>query len=209
MKISLLFLLIITFSGCAILKESKSKPIQDHNKHISGVINDNQYYAMDNTFSIELPYKKGTYEYNVMDIGEFYHENGSNVIFGPFGKDKSRYNIELFKINEENKGIDTFERTSLKLLDKYHNNLYTNNFKKNSVNKQYIQISGKRTIHWNLLHKIKNHNYNYKSVRHHIFAIKLQNYIAIIIVEKLADLSEGENFMSAYDFAYSLSLSKK
>jgi len=163
---------------------------------------------MDNTFSISLPYKKGTLEYNLMDIDEYYHESGSNVTFGPFGNNKSIYNIELFRVEKENNRITTFEATSLKLLSKYHNNIYQTISTIKILNKKHIKLNGNRTIHWNLLKKERTRRFEYKSVRHHVFAIKLEHYIALVMVEKTADIPDGENFISAYDFAFSLSLLK-
>ncbi|MFV1982979.1 MAG: hypothetical protein ACC657_05500 [Thiohalomonadales bacterium] len=206
----LFLLLIVIVSGCAEIGKNSSKlQTPDHNKYISGIISDDKYYAMDNSYSISLPYKKGTPEYAIMDLDEFYHENGSNVTFGPFGKNKSIYNMELFKIKKENNSINSFEESSLKLLSKYHNNLYKSISDMKILNKKHIKISGKRTIHWNLLKQVSINGGNYGSVRHHIFSIKLKNYIAIIMVEKPAAIAEEDNYISAYNFAFSLSLLQK
>jgi len=203
----LLFLLIPILSSCAgISKKTTIVQAPEYNKYISGIISDDKYYAMDNSYSISLPYKKGTPEYAYMDLDEFYHENGSNVTFGPFGKNKSIYNMELFKIEEENNSINSFEESSLKLLSKYHKIIYKTIVDIKTLNKKHIKISGKRTIHWNLLQQVSINGGSYGSVRHHIFAIKLKKYIAIIMVEKPAGISYDENYISAYNFAYSLSL---
>lgn len=208
-RICLLFILVIGLSACAE-RRNNSGLIQtqtpDYNKYISGIINGNKYYAMDNTFSISLPYKKGTLEYNLMDIDEYYHESGSNVTFGPFGNNKSIYNIELYRVKKENNRLKTFEAKSLKLLSKYHNNLYKSISMIKVLNKKHIKLNGNRTIHWNLLKKVRARSSEYKLVRHHVFAIKLRYYIALVMVEKAADIPDGENFASAYDFAFSLSL---
>jgi hypothetical protein len=199
----LFIILIVMLSSCAANDTVKIKT-PDHNKYISGSITDNKYYAMDNTFSISLPYKKGTIEYALMDIDEFYYENGSNVVF--LGKDKSVYSLELYRVKEKNNNINSFEETSLKLLSKYHKNLYKTIANIKVLNKKHIKIAEKRTIHWNLLQSPKAYDSSYGAVRHHIFAIKLKHYIVLVMVELSADQPDGDNFLNAYNFAYSLSL---
>ncbi|MFV1985147.1 MAG: hypothetical protein ACC657_16480 [Thiohalomonadales bacterium] len=201
-KLILLFLLT-TLSACAT-NEPIVVSTPDHNKHISGSISENKYYAMDNSFSIALPYKKGSIEYALMDIDEFYYENGSNVVF--IGKDKSTYSLELYRVKEQKNTIDTFEETSLKLLYKYHKSFYKTITNLKVLNKKHIKIAGNRTIHWNLLQNPKKYDSSYSPIRHHIFAIKVKHYIVIIMVEKPANDPDGESFLTAYNFAYSLSL---
>ncbi len=190
------------FTACTV-NEPIEMEVPDFNKHISGSIDNNKYYAMDNSFTISLPYKKGTKEYALMDIDEFYYENGSNIAF--IGKDKSVYSLEMYKLKKESNDFNSFEAKSLKLLFKYHKNIYKSIAELKALKKERIKIDGKSSIHWDIVLKPKKYS-KFDAVRHHIFAIKLEQYIVIVMVGKSVKKPVEESFLSAYNFAYSLSL---
>lgn len=211
--ISLFSILIASLSSCTTLNKDFSKvtqqPVPEHNKFISGHISDNKYYALDNSFSIDLPFKRGKDEFNLMEISEFYHEKGSDISFGPFGQNKSMYFIELIRVNKENVSDFEFEEASFKLFNQHYKSLAKYSADRKKMNREVMKIKGNRTIHWNLLQLADSGRYSDFSpglTKHHIFTIELKHYIAFIMVQKPSNTPDGINLKSAYDFAFSLSL---
>ncbi|MFV2060927.1 MAG: hypothetical protein ACC653_09605 [Gammaproteobacteria bacterium] len=207
-----LSILALSISACAITPKTPPviKSAEQNNAFISGVVKGDKYIAMDNSFTINLPYKKGSREYELMEIDEFYSEKGAHVSFGVQGKNSNIFNLEIKAILDEN----TFEQQSAKLLTQYRSDLFLDYRSKPRLLKKYkFKIRGYDAIHWNLFQKISPQqatNLGYGLVNHQVFAINLGDKVAFIWVQKTANKANQHNkIVTAYDFATSLSIPKK
>lgn len=205
-----LSIVVIAIAGCAETNNREQVNIKtpyQSNAFISGSVNGDKYVAMDKSFTINLPYKEGTREYDLMEIDEFYYEKGASVVFGEIGKNNNIFNLEIVKFNNEN----SFDEESVKLLTKYSNDLYRNYRSKPRILKKHrMQINGYNTIYWTLLQKVAPKNVpglNYGLVNHQVFAINLNKKIAFLWVQKTAKKDNNQNnIVSAFDFAASLTV---
>jgi hypothetical protein len=207
-----LLIIVVTLSGCAVSTEAPLviKSPEQNNAFISGIVKDDKYIAMDKSFTINLPYKKGSREYELLEIDEFYSEQGVSVSFGAEGKDSNRYNLEIKNMANET----SFEEQSTKLLTQYRKDLFLSYRSKPKLLKKYrFKIHGYNAIHWNLIQKVSPHQVTglgYGLVNHQVFAINLENKVAFIWVLKTANQANKHNkIVTAYDFATSLSVPKK
>lgn len=154
---------------------------------LKGEIKDNTYTAQDNSFSVAVPHKYGSYEYTYMQVKEQYSEYGAYVSFGPAAFDQSIYRLETGKRVTPGSQNVKFDDVAPELVEGYKAQL-ENNYGSASqeVESRQETINGRKAYYWKLSQVVPAGKYFSNSTAiftHDVYVIDVEKGAAIVWIQ--------------------------
>ena len=120
-------------------------------KVLKGEIKDSVYIAQDQSFSVAVPHKEGSYEYKYMQVKEQYSEHGAYVSFGPAAFDQNIYRVETAKRITPDSASVKFDDAARQIVENYKAQLqkgYGSAIRETESRQE--RINGRNARYWNL-----------------------------------------------------------
>ncbi len=167
-------------------------------KFTKGTIENDIYTSKDNSFSVAIPHKDGTYEYTYMQIKEQYNEYGAYISFGPAAIDQSIYRLEIGKkLSPESKKV-VFENAVDAIVSNYSQQLETGyKSKPEMIKKQKTKINGVESYIIQLEQQV-----NQQKLVHEVIVTNYDTMAAIFWVQSTSG-KEKRASINALQFAQS------
>lgn len=173
-------------------------------KFLKGEINADIYTALDRSFSVKVPHKKGSYEYTYMAVKERYGELGAYVSFGPAAIDQSIYRVETAKRTSQSIAFD--KALALHVVDNYKTQLQQGyGATLEEVTSRADTMRGRQMYYWQfkqITSSGKSMSDRTATLIHEVYVMDLEKGLAMVWVQTPADASNVR--LTPRDFAESM-----
>jgi len=121
--------LLLTLVGCSTTGEEFGGLVPLP-KFTEGKLADSLYTAKDNSFSVNSPFDKDSYEYKYMKIEEHYSDTEAHIVFSSSAASAEVYRVDIYKkIKHQKQGPNNTELG--KLLVSRYTEIFQNTYKTN------------------------------------------------------------------------------